>query len=135
MRKEALLMTKYLLIAAGGAAGSVFRYALQGWVQRLAAGNLFPLGTLVVNLLGCLVVGFLAAALTGPLLVREEYRVGLMVGVLGGFTTFSTFGLETFHLANGGEWRLALANVLLSVGFGFAAVWSGFRFSQWWLGV
>lgn len=127
-------MTKYVLIAAGGAFGSVLRYALQGWVQRLVNGG-FPLGTLAVNVLGCLVLGFLAAAFTGPVLIREEYRVGLTIGVLGGFTTFSTFGLETFNLTNDGQFRLALANVLLSVGLGFAAVWAGFRFSEWWFGV
>jgi CrcB protein len=127
-------MTKYLLIAAGGAAGSMFRYALQGWAQRLVNGG-FPLGTLAVNLLGCLVLGFLAPAFTGPILIREEYRVGLTIGVLGGFTTFSTFGLETFNLTNEGQFRLALANVLLSVGLGYAAVWAGYRFSQWWFGI
>lgn len=127
-------MTKYLLIAVGGAFGSVLRYALQGWVQRLVSGG-FPLGTLAVNVLGCLVLGFLAAAFTGPILIREEHRVGLTIGVLGGFTTFSTFGLETFHLTNDGQFRLALANVLLSVGLGYAAVWAGYRFSEWWFGL
>jgi fluoride exporter len=126
-------MTKNLLIAGGGAFGSVLRYALQAWLQPLV--NVFPLGTLVVNVLGCLVLGFLAAAFTGPILIREEYRVGLTVGVLGGFTTFSTFGLETFNLTNDGQFRLAIANVLLSVGLGFTAVWAGYRFSEWWFGV
>lgn len=127
-------MTKYFLVAVGGAAGSVLRYALQGAVQRWAGGS-FPAGTVAVNVLGCLVVGFIAAAFTGPLLVREEYRVGLTIGVLGGFTTFSTFELETLHLANDGQFRLALANVVLSVGLGFAAVWAGYRCSEWWYGV
>lgn len=127
-------MTKYFLIAVGGAAGSVLRYSLQGWVQRLVNGG-FPLGTLAVNVLGCLVLGFLAAAFTGPVLIREEYRVGLTIGVLGGFTTFSTFELEIFHLTNDGQFRLALANVLLSVGLGYAAVWAGYRFSEWWFGI
>ncbi len=127
-------MTKYFLIAVGGAFGSVMRYALQGWAQRLIDGG-FPLGTLAVNVLGCLVLGFLAAAFTGPVLIREEYRVGLTIGVLGGFTTFSTFGLETFNLTNDGQFRLALTNVLLSVGLGYAAVWAGYRFSEWWFGV
>ena len=125
---------KYLWIALGGAGGSLFRYVLQGWVQRLAGGS-FPAGTLVVNVLGCFVLGLLAAAFAGPVLIREEHRVGLTIGVLGGFTTFSTFGLETFHLTNDGQFRLAAANVLLSVGLGFAAVWAGYRLSQWWLGV
>ncbi len=89
--------------------------------QRLTDSG-FPAGTLVVNLIGCLCTGFLAAMFSGPMLVREEYRIGLMVGVLGGFTTaFSAFGLETFLLANGGEFRLALANVVASCVLGLAA--------------
>jgi len=127
-------MLKWLLIASGGALGSVLRYLLQGWVQR-AFGGLFPLGTLAVNVLGCLVLGAMAGFFAGPQLVREEYRVGLTVGVLGGFTTFSTFGLESFNLIGGGELRLALLNVLLSCGAGLAAVWIGYRLAERWFGV
>src|SRR5262245_27759999 len=115
---------KYIWIAVGGAGGSLLRYLLQGWVQRWAGGT-FPAGTLVVNVLGCFVIGLLAAAFAGPVLIREEYRIGLTVGVLGGFTTFSAFGLETFNLTNEGQFRLAAANVVLSVGLGFAAIWAG----------
>jgi CrcB protein len=122
-------MLKWMLIAVGGAIGSVLRYALQGWVQRLSAGS-FPVGTLAVNATGCLVLGLLSGYFAGPHLVREEYRVGLTVGVLGGFTTFSTFGLESFNLANDGEFRLALLNMLLSCGVGFAAVWVGYRLAE-----
>jgi CrcB protein len=127
-------MTKIFLIATGGAFGSIARYAMQGWVQRWAGGS-FPVGTFAVNVLGCLIIGVLAAAFAGPVLIREEYRVGLMVGVLGGFTTFSSFGLETFNLANAGQLRLALANVVLSCAVGFAAVWIGYRAAERWFGV
>ena len=127
-------MMKWVLIAAGGAFGSVLRYAIQGWVQRLTNGS-FPIGTLAVNVSGCMVIGFIAAALTGPILVREEYRIGLTVGVLGGFTTFSAFGLETFNLANDGQLRLAFANVVLSCGLGLVAVWAGYRLAERWFGV
>src|SRR4051812_35177258 len=99
-------MLKWILIAAGGALGSVLRYALQGCVQRAANSN-FPAGTLLVNLLGCLAIGFLAATFTGPKFVREEYRLGIIVGILGGFTTFSTFAWETFDLASRREFALA----------------------------
>lgn len=126
-------MTKYLLIGAGGALGSIMRYALQGWVQRVAGGG-FPAGTLAVNVLGCLALGAMSAAFTGPMLVRDEYRIGLTVGVLGGFTTFSTFGLETFNLAAAGESRHAWANVALSCGLGVGAVWLGYRLVERWLG-
>jgi CrcB protein len=112
----------------------VLRYLLQGWVQR-AANVLFPAGTLVVNVLGCFLIGVLAAAFAGPVLIREEYRVGLMVGVLGGFTTFSAFGLETFHLANDRQFALAAANVVGSCVLGLAASWIGYRLAERWFGV
>ena len=131
---ESERMTKYVLVAAGGAFGSVLRYALQGWVQRIA-GSAFPAGTMAVNVLGCLAIGALSAAFAGPVLVREEYRVGLTVGVLGGFTPFSTFGLETFSLAAMGESSFAWANVARSCGLGGAAVWFGYRLVERWLGV
>jgi CrcB protein len=127
-------MTKLVLIALGGALGSVFRYAMQGWVQRWSGGS-FPTGTLAVNMLGCLIIGVLAAAFAGPILIREEYRVGLMVGVLGGFTTFSAFELETFNLVTDRQFGLALANVAISVTLGFAAVWIGYRVAERWFGV
>ncbi|HMO86405.1 MAG TPA: CrcB family protein, partial [Lacipirellulaceae bacterium] len=94
-----------------------------------------PAGTLVVNILGCAAVGFLAAALTGPILIREEYRIGLLVGVLGGFTTFSTFGLETFNLASAGQMRLAALNIALSCALGLVAVGLGYRLAEKWLGI
>ena len=125
---------KWLLIATGGALGSVLRYALQGWVQR-ATSDTFPTGTLAVNVLGCLVIGVLAALFAGPSLMREEYRIGLSVGILGGFTTFSTFGLESFMLANDGQWRWALLNIVMSCLLGFIAVWLGYRLGERWFGV
>jgi len=127
-------MTKWILIATGGAFGSVLRYAMQGWVQRAASGG-FPLGTLAVNVLGCLLIGFLSAAFTGPLLIRQEYRLGIIVGILGGFTTFSAFGWETFSLANDREYFLAALNIVLSCGLGLVAVWIGYRAAEYWFGV
>lgn len=127
-------MLKYLLIAVGGAFGSVMRYVLQGWVQRWTNGS-FPTGTLAVNVAGCLIIGVLSAMFAGPVLVRPDYRIGLTVGILGGFTTFSTFGLESFNLANEGEFRLAALNVLASCGLGLAAVWFGYRLGERWFGV
>lgn len=129
-------MLKILFIACGGAAGSVLRYFLQHYVQG-AVGTTFPLGTLVVNVLGCLVLGVLAAVFAGPIVVREEIRLGLTVGVLGGFTTFSTFGLETYDIAaRGGEasWLLAAANIALSCGLGLVAIWAGTRIGHAWAG-
>jgi len=130
----AVMITKLAWIALGGGCGAVARYALAGWSQRLSAGA-FPVGTLAVNVLGCLVIGLLGAFFAGPQLVREEYRTALLVGFVGAFTTFSTFGWETLTLANAGEFRLALANVVLSNGFGLLAVWLGFRLGERWFGV
>src|SRR5881394_2141352 len=103
-------MNKLLLIALGGAFGSVMRYVVAGWMQRLME-NPFPIGTLTVNVAGCLCIGILGAIFAGPHNVREEYRIALMIGVLGGFTTFSTFGLETFEFINDGQWNKAILNV------------------------
>ena len=128
-------MLKWILIAVGGAVGSVLRYAVQGMVGQEIRGQSFPIGTIVVNITGCLLIGLLAGFFDGPRLVREEYRVGLLVGVLGGYTTFSSFGLETFRLASDGQFRLALANMVVSCVVGFVAVWVGYRVAEKWFGV
>jgi fluoride exporter len=122
----AALINRYTLVMAGGAVGSLARYLLQGWGQRAANGS-FPLGTLIVNVLGCFIIGALNALFTGPYPIRADYRVGVLVGVLGGFTTFSSFGWETFALANEGQSVGAIMNLLLSVALGMAAVWMGYR--------
>jgi len=127
-------MLRYTLIFLGGGLGSVLRYLIAGWTQR-AADVSFPLGTFAVNVVGSLVIGFLAATLTGPILIREEYRIGLMVGVLGGFTTFSSFSLETLLLANDGQFGLALLNVVLSVTICLTAAWLGYRVGEFSFGV
>jgi fluoride exporter len=127
-------MLKWIYIAVGGAVGSVLRYAVQGWFRE-TFGTRFPWGTFVVNISGCLLIGILAGWFAGPRLVREEYRIGLMIGVLGGYTTFSSFGLETFNLANDGEFKFALLNMVLSCAVGFVAVWLGYRMAERWFGV
>jgi CrcB protein len=126
-------MLKWVLIAVGGAFGSILRYWFQGWVQRLA-GSTFPIGTLAVNITACFAIGLLAGFFAGPQLIREEYRIGLTVGVLGGYSTFSTFGLETFNLANDSEYSLALLNMFVSCAASFAAVWLGYRIAEHWVG-
>lgn len=126
-------MHKLALIFLGSGFGGVGRYLISGWAQRLAYDR-FPFGTLTVNLVGCLLIGFLSAAFANRWLVREEYRIALIVGVLGGFTTFSAFGMETFALINDGQYARAAGNVLLSVGLGLLGVWFGYRLAQAWLG-
>lgn len=125
-------MLKIALIALGGGIGSVARYLLAGAAQRFGAATLpftFPLGTFTVNILGCLAIGALAAWFNIAQ-IREEYRFALTAGFLGGFTTFSAFGLETFQLAADGQSRLAFANVVLSCALRLCAVWIGFRLTE-----
>jgi CrcB protein len=116
----------WLLVAAAGAAGTVLRYALGGWLAR-STGGVFPWETLVVNVLGCVAVGAIAGALDKGALVPPPLRMALMVGFLGGFTTFSTFALETFRLTADAEWLAAAGYVLMTNLLGFAAVWFGYR--------
>lgn len=118
-------MAAWFLIALGGACGSLLRHAAQLGVQR-AVGHPFPFGTLAVNVVGCLLIGVVAAA-AGPLGWRDEHRLAITTGLLGGFTTFSAFGLETLSLANHGRLALALANIALSVTLGLFAVYLGLR--------
>jgi len=122
-------MFKMTLIFFGAGFGGVARYALAGWIQS-PAGDSFPVGTLAVNVIGCLLIGFLGAAFAGPVLLREEYRIAVLVGVLGGFTTFSTFGRETFDFAADRQWLFAALNLILANGLGLAAVWLGTRVAQ-----
>jgi CrcB protein len=124
---------KFLLIACGGGAGAILRYLAAGWGQRLTDGA-FPLGTLLVNLSGCLLIGFIGSMFAGPAIVREEYRLAILVGFLGGFTTFSTFGFETFALLSEREWWHAAGNVAISNVLGLFAVWLGFKLALYWQG-
>lgn len=121
-------MARLSLIFLAGGLGCVLRYGVAGWVQRLGGGS-FPLGTLVVNVAGCLALGFLASLFTGPVLLRDEYRLAIVVGLLGGFTTFSTFGYETVRLADSGQFGLAALNLILSNSAGLVAAWLGARFA------
>ncbi|MBK8286494.1 MAG: fluoride efflux transporter CrcB [Ahniella sp.] len=104
-----------LPVAAGGALGASLRYGVAMWLPVQTAAGRFPWATLIVNLLGCALAGALYAWLQRAPETREFWRLLLMVGVLGGFTTFSAFGLETFHLLRQGAFGLASAYVLASV--------------------
>lgn len=110
---------KYLQLIVGGALGTLARYALAGVVYRFW-GTDFPYGTLVVNLSGCLFIGFLAAAAETKFALSGDLRVFLMIGFCGAFTTFSTFIFETNALMADGEFLRASANVLVSVIAGLA---------------
>lgn len=118
-------MTKLLLAGLGGLLGSSLRYLVGGWVHRMMNGALFPYGTLFVNATGCLAIGFLAGLAETRGLFSGEARVFLLIGVLGGYTTFSTFGYETFQLLRDGQGAMAASNMFLQILFGIAGVWTG----------
>ena len=109
-------------IALGGAAGSVLRYVINRWIGQPDG---LPLGILVVNLSGTLVLGLVATLFLERLGVSDNMRLAITVGLLGGFTTFSTVWLDTLHLLNGGRWAWALTNLLVSAVGGLAAAWLG----------
>jgi CrcB protein len=120
-----------LLVAGGGAAGSVLRYLVSGFAQRVlvpGAGTLatFPVGTLVVNVTGSLLIGLLAGLAESRAVFGPEVRLLLVTGFLGGYTTFSAFSLETLLLLRAGQTATAFAAVGLQVLLGVAAAWVGF---------
>ncbi|HEY3293848.1 MAG TPA: fluoride efflux transporter CrcB [bacterium] len=118
-------MREILLVGTGGFLGSVARYAAGGLVYRIVRTPLLPWGTLAVNVLGCLAIGFCGGLAESRQLFSPDARLFLFIGIFGGFTTFSTFGYETFALARDGEMLLAGSNILLQVTFGLGAVWAG----------
>jgi CrcB protein len=116
----------YLLVGAGGALGSIARYALDGLVLRLA-GPYFPSGTFVVNVVGCFAFGLIFGATEGRWLpLTPSGRVFLLIGLLGGFTTFSTFTFETMQLVRGGEYARGVVNAAGQVIVGYVAMWFGY---------
>jgi CrcB protein len=119
-------MTKLFLIGAGGFIGSVLRYVVSGVAQTLSQSIAFPYGTLAVNILGCFCIGFLSELFDTRSLIGTDTRAFLIVGILGGFTTFSAFGNETMNLIREGEAALALMNVSAQVLLGLGAVWVGY---------
>lgn len=118
------MLNQFIMIAAGGAAGSLMRFALSTGVHRVA-GRDFPYGTLSVNVIGSLLMGLLYILLIERASVSVEWRALLLVGFLGAFTTFSTFSIETLNLLENGELIKAGANVLLSVILCILAAWTG----------
>jgi len=114
-----------LLVGAGGFLGSILRYVLSGWVHRILDNPWFPYGTLVVNVTGSLAIGFLAGLADSRSLFSSEARLFVLIGLLGGFTTFSSLTIETFSLARSAQLLAAAMNVTLQIFLGLVAVWLG----------
>ncbi|MDH4161673.1 MAG: fluoride efflux transporter CrcB [Nitrospirota bacterium] len=111
----------YLIVGIGGFAGAVVRYALGLWIgQRW--GRTFPLGTFIINVSGSFLIGLLMPLLTERFIVIPQWRMLLVVGFLGAYTTFSTFEYETGALLKDGQWLFAMTNIIMSVVIGFVAL-------------
>jgi CrcB protein len=123
------LLTQYLIIGLGGALGSMLRFGLGGWIDSGAqkSGVIFPWGTIIVNITGCFIIGFIysISASEGRLMLSSLTRQFIMIGILGGYTTFSSFSLQTLALAQDGQWWSAAANMALSVVLCLVGVWLG----------
>ena len=119
-------MTTVLGIALGGAFGTLLRYGLGGWIQHASRGT-FPWGTLCVNVAGCAAIGALAAYADRGGFLSPAWRLALQIGVLGGFTTFSSFSLETLRLVNDGDLGRAAAYFGATNAGCLLAVWAAFR--------
>jgi len=123
-------MMKMFMVGLGGFAGSICRYWVSDLSHRLFSNPFFPYGTLTVNALGCLFIGFLSGLSEARQIFSPEVRVLILVGFLGGFTTFSTFGYEIFTAARDGQFFSVLINLLLHLTLGFGSVWLGFSLSK-----
>jgi CrcB protein len=117
--------------ALGGAFGSVSRYLLGTWVQSVSRNIDFPYGTLTVNLIGCFVIGFLSQLAETHGVFSPQTRAFLFIGILGGFTTFSSLANETYNLFSAGETLNALANIGANVILGLLLVWLGRALAFW----
>ncbi len=119
----------YLVVAVGGAIGATARYALAGFVHRFAS-PFFPWGTFLVNVSGCFVFGAIAGLAEARGGLSPLARAFLLVGILGGYTTFSSFTFETMELLRGGEMPQAIGNVVGQVTLGLLAFWAAWAMAQ-----
>ena len=121
-------MIKYILLAAGGAVGTILRYSMSGLAYRMV-NSIFPWGTIVVNLTGSFVIGLLWGFFEIQN-ISSNMRNFIFIGILGGFTTFSTYALESLNLFRDGEIKLAMTNILISNVCGLILVFAGFMLSK-----
>jgi len=123
-------MLRIVLVLAGGALGTGFRYFLSSFIYSNVKQPTFPYANLIINVSGSFVIGLLAELFESRLLVSPAVRAALLTGVLGGYTTFSSFAFETFSLLRDRQVGLAILNVAASMILGLCAVWLGIRLAQ-----
>jgi len=123
-------MFKIFLVGIGGFIGSSLRYILSGIAQKISNQSFFPIGTLTVNLIGCFVIGFLAGLSENRQLFSESIRAFVFIGILGGLTTFSTFGYESFSFLRDGQFLSTVINISVHIFIGIFFVWFGFSISK-----
>ncbi|MDX8390348.1 MAG: fluoride efflux transporter CrcB [Mariprofundaceae bacterium] len=124
-----MMMKQLLAVAAGGAIGAVLRWLMAAFVQRWA-GSAFPWGTLCVNVIGSLLLGFIFVYMIERSAANELLRLGLTVGLLGAFTTFSTFSLETIRLLQSGALAVAMMNIVAQLTLCLIAAWLGVQLAR-----
>ncbi len=122
---------RVLLVGLGGFVGSSARFVLSGLVHRALPLSVFPIGTFAVNVLGCLVIGFLGGLMELRQVLGPAQRLFVLIGILGGFTTFSTFAFETLSLAHASDFARAAGNVAGQVLLGLTAAWVGYLAAQY----
>lgn len=122
-------MIKVLLLATGGAIGTILRFLLSNWIQE-TAWSIFPYGTLGVNVLGSFFIGF-CWSLSESIYFSTNFRLFLFVGLFGGFTTFSSFSLESLTLLKSGAYKMAFIYILVSNLLGISAVFLGYLFGKY----
>jgi CrcB protein len=121
---------KYIAVLLGGAFGSGLRYGLSTFIYSALKQPMFPYANLIINVSGSFAIGLLAELFESRVMVSPIMRVAILTGVLGGYTTFSSFSFETYSLLRDGETGLAILNASASVLLGLAAVWAGVRIAQ-----
>jgi CrcB protein len=119
-------MLNILVVGIGGFLGSIMRYLMVNEVGRHFPASQFPLGTLAVNMIGCFMIAFIGEAGAGRGFLTAEMRLFLFVGIMGGFTTFSAFGYETFYFIKTSQFHFAFLNVAAQIILGLAAVMLGY---------
>jgi CrcB protein len=124
-------MEKILMAGLGGALGSILRFLGNSLIYRLFNYSMFPYGVFFINILGCLIIGFLGGLDQLREIFNPSWRVFIFVGVLGGFTTFSSFGWDSFNLFRNGMALPALLNIFLQVLLGLGCVWLGYTAAHW----